>query len=268
MKKKILAFVLAAAMIMAMAACGTPAPAETTAPKANETTAPPVQTTAPKENETTAPPEETTADPAPETGDELFAWEGYAAMVFNKDGTYDFNYKDLVKESGTWKWEDWKLTVTNPNGDEMTGAVDKEDNNILKFTYTAAANAQLTVKYTAASNVWGAALGITGTYEAEGGKAEPSVGGVARFAGEYDLYSEEKDMYCEEFVIDEDGTVHGVVESSGLTAFVGTVSEDGTITAEVTRLGGTMTGKITEDLQVTIHFEVRGSTTDFTGGPF
>lgn len=87
------------------------------------------------------------------------------------------------------------------------------------------------------------------------------------FAGEYDLYCEEKDMYCEEFVIDPDGTVHGVVESSGLTSFTGTVSEDGTITGEVTRLGGTLEGTITEDLQVQVHFEVRGSTSDFVGGP-
>ncbi len=101
----------------------------------------------------------------------------------------------------------------------------------------------------------------------EGGGEGGSATGVARFAGEYDLYSEEKDMYCEEFIIDEDGTVHGVVEGSGMTAFEGTVTEDGTITAEVTRLGGTMTGTITDDLQVTVHFEVRGSTSDFVGGP-
>ena len=101
----------------------------------------------------------------------------------------------------------------------------------------------------------------------EGGGEGGSAAGVARFAGEYDLYSEEKDMYCEEFIIDEDGTVHGVVEGSGMTAFEGTVTEDGTITAEVTRLGGTMTGTITDDLQVTVHFEVRGSTSDFVGGP-
>lgn len=268
--KKILALTLALAMILCMAACGTPAPAETTDPKAEETTAPKAQeTTAPKTEETDPAPVETTAPVAdvPSEKEVLFAWEGYADMVFYADGTFDFNYKDMVKETGTWKWVDWDLIVTNTNGDEAVGKVDKEDNNLLKFTYTAAANSQLVVNYKVEATVWGAALGISGTYEPVGGESEPSVGGVARFAGEYDLYSEAKDMYCEEFVIDEDGTVHGVVESSGLTAFTGTVSEDGTITAEVTRLGGTMTGTITEDLQVSIHFVVRGSETDFVGGP-
>lgn len=200
--------------------------------------------------------------------EELFAWEGYAALVFNKDGTYDFNYNDMVKESGTWTWENWKLTVTDAEGNEMVGSVDKEDDNTLKLEFTAVINSQLVVNFTAASSVWGPALGATGTYTPVGGtEGTAASGGVERFAGEYDLYCEEKDMYCEEFVIDADGTVHGVVESSGLTSFTGTVSEDGTITAEVTRLGGTMEGTITDDLQVQVHFEVRGSTSDFVGGP-
>lgn len=103
--------------------------------------------------------------------------------------------------------------------------------------------------------------------DAAGTAAAVVFGEVSRFAGEYDLYCEEKDMYCEEFIIDEDGTVHGVVESSGLTSFEGTINAYGIITAEVTRLGGTMTGTVSEDLQVSVHFEVRGSTSDFVGGP-
>ncbi len=97
-------------------------------------------------------------------GEELFAWEGFAALVFNKDGTYNFNYKDMVKESGTWKWENWTLTVTDANGTEMTGSVDSEDNNTLKLTFTAIANSELVVDFTAASSVWGPALGTTGSY--------------------------------------------------------------------------------------------------------
>ena len=97
-------------------------------------------------------------------GEELFAWEGFAALVFNKDGTYNFNYNDMVKESGTWKWENWTLTVTDANGTEMTGSVDSEDNNTLKLTFTAIANSELVVDFTAASSVWGPALGASGTY--------------------------------------------------------------------------------------------------------
>lgn len=199
--------------------------------------------------------------------EELFSWDGFASLVFNKDGTYDFNYNDLVKETGTWTWQDWTLTVTDSAGNEMVGVLDKEDNNTLKLEFTAVANEELVVNFTAASNVWGMALGTTGTYTPENGAGSSAAGGVERFAGEYDLYCEEKDMYCEEFVIEPDGTIHGVVESSGLTSFEGTVGEDGTITAEVTRLGGTMTGTISDDLQVNVHFEVRGSVSDFAGGP-
>lgn len=103
-------------------------------------------------------------DPAPAGGEELFAWEGFAALVFNKDGTYNFNYNDMVKESGTWNWENWTLTVTDANGTEMTGSVDNEDNNTLKLTFTAVANSELVVDFTAASSVWGPALGATGSY--------------------------------------------------------------------------------------------------------
>lgn len=53
--KKIFAMLLVLSMVLSMAACGTPAPAETTAPPA-ETTAPAAETTAPAE-ETTAPEE-------------------------------------------------------------------------------------------------------------------------------------------------------------------------------------------------------------------
>lgn len=109
--------------------------------------------------------EETGGDaPASAASEELFAWEGFASLVFNTDGTYDFNYNDMVKESGTWKWENWTLTVTDANGTEMTGSVDKEDNNTLKLTFTAIANSQLVVDFTAASSVWGPALGASGTY--------------------------------------------------------------------------------------------------------
>lgn len=103
-----------------------------------------------------------------ETADatELFAWTGgFTELVFNADGTYKFSYAKMgLEESGTWKWENWTLTVTDPNGTEMTGAIDSENNNTLTLHYVAAANDQLADDFTVGSDVWGPALGATGTY--------------------------------------------------------------------------------------------------------
>lgn len=96
-------------------------------------------------------------------------------------------------------------------------------------------------------------------------EADIDPNGVARFAGEYDLYCEEKDMYCQEFVVELDGSIHGEVEASGLTTFEGTVDADGNVTCEVPRLGGTMTGTINDQLEANVHFSVRASETNFEG---
>lgn len=87
--------------------------------------------------------------------------------------------------------------------------------------------------------------------------------GECPYAGEYDVsYG---DSYYEEFIIEADGSVHGMVDASGLTGFEGTVDAEGNITAEFVRLGGTMTGTVDAEGNVQGHCEVRGRESDFTG---
>ena len=91
---------------------------------------------------------------------------------------------------------------------------------------------------------------------------------VADFAGEYDVICKTQDgeeFYFEEFIIEEDGTVHGAVEGSGLTGFEGTVDIDGNITCEQPRLGGTMTGTVDTNGNVSGTSETRGRVATFYG---
>ena len=92
--------------------------------------------------------------------------------------------------------------------------------------------------------------------------------GPCPFAGEYDVVNvnmEGMESYFEEFIIEEDWTVHGAVEGSGLTGFEGTVDGYGVITAEFKRLGGTMSGTVDLDGNVSGNSEVRGRTSTFSG---
>ena len=94
---------------------------------------------------------------------------------------------------------------------------------------------------------------------------------VADFAGEYDVINVNADgqeSYFEEFIIEEDGTVHGAVEGSGLTGFEGTVDIDGNITCELPRLGGTLTGTVDTNGNVSGTSEVRGRTSTWSGTRF
>ena len=93
------------------------------------------------------------------------------------------------------------------------------------------------------------------------------VEGECIYAGEYDVtYGDAQ--YYEEFIIEADGSVHGMVDASGLTGFEGTVDAEGNITAEFVRLGGTMTGTVDAEGNVQGHCEVRGRESDFTGVKF
>ena len=94
---------------------------------------------------------------------------------------------------------------------------------------------------------------------------------MADFAGEYDVINVNADgqeSYFEEFVIEEDGTVHGAVEGSGMTGFEGTVDIDGNITCELPRLGGTLTGTVDTNGNVSGTSEVRGRTSTWSGTRF
>lgn len=98
----------------------------------------------------------------------------------------------------------------------------------------------------------------------EPAEEKASVEGECIYAGEYDV-SYGDDQYYEEFIIEADGAVHGMVDASGLTGFEGTVDADGNITAEFVRLGGTMNGTVDAEGNVEGHCEVRGRESDFTG---
>lgn len=91
--KKIFAMLLVLSMVLSMAACGTPAPAETTAPAGNETTAP-------AGNETTAPADETTA---PE--------ETVPVAVWNGDQYADYYQTFQSEDQGTANYWDDKGSV-------------------------------------------------------------------------------------------------------------------------------------------------------------
>ncbi len=68
---------------------------------------------------------------------------------------------------------------------------------------------------------------------------------VSRFAGEYYVIADNEDgeeFVMEEFIVDEDGTIHGATEGSGFTGFEGRVNEDGTFAFEYPRFGGSGEG--------------------------
>ena len=102
---------------------------------------------------------------------------------------------------------------------------------------------------------------------AEAPKAEAS--NVCPFAGEYYVEFTSQDSEGKEpgesFEIGDDWSVNGAMEGSGLTGFQGTINADGSFTAEFTRLGGTMTGTVDAEGNLTAHSEVRGRQSDITG---
>lgn len=99
--------------------------------------------------------------------------------------------------------------------------------------------------------------------------AEAPVANVCPFAGEYYFEFTSADATepqpGEEFIVEEDWTIHGATEGSGLTGFEGTVQPDGSFHIEYTRLGGEGNGKINEDFTFTSHNSVRGRESDFSG---
>lgn len=146
-----------------------------------ETSKPPVTTQAPTTPQPTTTPPTTTPQPTtepekpdaePMTENALFAMTGgYCKLDLNKDGTYSFLYPSMgVKESGSWTWKGWTLTLTSAKGREMTATQDEAHTLILN--YVADVNEQLKDTFTAKSSVWGAAFKGTGDYTPVGGGEE------------------------------------------------------------------------------------------------
>ena len=111
--------------------------------------------------------------------------------------------------------------------------------------------------------------GRVNSFESRGGKpADASAATTpASFSGEYDLVitnaeGEAMDMY--EFIVDEDGTLHGAGDDSGMTTFEGTVNADGTFSGTYLRFeGSTITGKIETNGYVSGQGEIRGRVNSF-----
>lgn len=107
----------------------------------------------------------------------------------------------------------------------------------------------------------------------EPAKEEPAekpeyTGEPCPYAGEYDVEyvgSDGKKSYFEEFVIEEDWSLHGVVETSGMTGFEGTVDENGHFTAYNERLGGVYEGDVDLDGNLSGTAETRGRSVTYTG---
>ena len=82
---------------------------------------------------------------------------GYTTFDVYDDGTYQFGYEKYgLKETGTWKFENYKFTITQSNGNEIAASLDDAYN--MGFEYVAEANAQLKDTFTAERGAWGPAL--------------------------------------------------------------------------------------------------------------
>ena len=82
---------------------------------------------------------------------------GYTAFDVYDDGTYQFSYEQYgLKETGTWKFENYQFSITQGNGNEITASLDDAYN--MSFEYVAEANEQLKDTFTAERGVWGPAL--------------------------------------------------------------------------------------------------------------
>lgn len=99
--------------------------------------------------------------------------------------------------------------------------------------------------------------------------AEVPVVNVCPFAGEYYVEFTSQDSETaepgEEFIIGEDWSVSGAMEGSGMTGFAGTIAEDGSFTAEFTRLGGSLTGQVNPDGTLAATAETRGRASTISG---
>ena len=82
---------------------------------------------------------------------------GYTTFDVYDDGTYEFGFEQYgLKEHGTWKFENYQFSFTQGNGNTVTASLD--DSYAMRFDYVAEANEQLKDTFTAAREVWGAAL--------------------------------------------------------------------------------------------------------------
>lgn len=102
------------------------------------------------------------------TGEVLFSWtdnQGGCTMDFYSDCTYKFAFANMnIEEFGTWSMEDWTLKVVRADGTEIVAGRDETENTTYVLPFVSQTSEKLSRNFTCTSDVWGRALGATGTY--------------------------------------------------------------------------------------------------------
>lgn len=91
--------------------------------------------------------------------------ENYLLDIYN-DGTYVFTFKTAgLVDQGTWKWENWKFSLTDKGGNVTEAVLDEEKNLTLTYVEHTMSNGRVTRAFSCSKSVWGTAFGGQGTYE-------------------------------------------------------------------------------------------------------
>ncbi len=194
-----------------------------------------------------------TSAPAEDSAGVLFSWEpnnegedkGTCTLDFYPDGTYTFTYPDMgVKESGTWTWSNWTMTVTKPSGTEL--AVAMNDDHALFFDYVSDINEMLHQNFIAPSSAWGVAMGASGSYTPVASGDGAGLAVTHYFTGKGVRQTSEGNDYevtLHIFLL-SDGTAYIAEANDNNTAVtLGTWSEDG---GAVTVTDGTETAAVAD----------------------
>lgn len=98
----------------------------------------------------------------------LFSWtdnQGGCTMDFFSDCTYKFAFANMgIEERGTWSMEDWTLKVVREDGIEIVAGRDEAESRTFVLPFVSQTSEKLSRDFTCTSDVWGPALGATGTY--------------------------------------------------------------------------------------------------------
>lgn len=252
---RITALLLTLTLILSFSACGK-----------EEDSQKPVDATKTPEVTQTATPEPATP-PAPEEAKEVHRFDYLndtgtmnAALVLMSDdtvyGEYCMGTHKLGTWSGTWK-KDGENYIINLDANEHNEAATLiSDKGVVEWQFKVKGGDEI--------------LERTTVLKSADASAGTSAEGEFIYEGEYYVVSVNMDgeeMIFESFIVESDGKLTGAVDASGLTSFEGKVNPDGTFTAELLRLGGTMTGTIDENLHVEGKSETRGRTATFSGEP-
>jgi len=98
----------------------------------------------------------------------LFSWtdnQGGCTMDFYSNCTYKFAFANMgIEEKGTWSMDNWTLKVVRADGTEIEAGRDEAENTTYVLPFVSQTSDKLSRNFTCTSDVWGPALGATGTY--------------------------------------------------------------------------------------------------------